>query len=262
MFTEFYHGSTEKYIVAFGNLFRGIIIQRPNKAGTTVQAIHVPIHFGPKERWLARLRQDPDLKQDIAITLPFISFDLTTMSYAPDRKLGSTQQFRAINAGDPNSMSSQYAPVPYDLIISMSVATSNYSDGLRIVEQIVPYFRPEFTTNIIAVPELDIRKDVPIVLQSVNKEDGYEGEFDVRRPLIWTLEFVIKADFYGPVSNSGTIIRQVNLNFHPDMNLGSNVISTTITRPYLRYANNFVVPLADIQATDPWVANTITIDYI
>ena len=205
--TQYYHGLIRKYIIAFGNLFSDITIVRLNTNGQRIQTINVPLAYGPKEKWLVRLKQDPNFEQAVAITLPRIGFEITSMSYAPQRKLSSTLKNVMILNSDKDRVKTQFVPVPYDINIALSIFVKNADDGAQILESILPYFRPEFTTNVRLIPEMNIVTDVPIVLLNVGIEDAYEGDFDTRRALVYTLDFNMKAYMYGPSTNSGVIKR-------------------------------------------------------
>ena len=233
---QYYHGTIRKYIIAFGNLFNDIVIARLNTAGERIQAIEVPIAYGPKEKWLVRLKQDPNLEQNVGITLPRMGFEIISMSYAPQRKLASTLQNAHLKTSDLNRLNTQYVPVPYDLNIMLSIFVKNADDGAQILEQILPYFRPEFTTNIRLIPEMDVVVDTPVVLQDVSIEDTYEGDFDTRRALVYNLTFSMKAYIYGPVFNQGIIKRSVTNMFNdlPE-NAGNKVEKITVTPA--QYAN-------------------------
>lgn len=233
---QYYHGTIRKYIIAFGNLFNDIVIARLNTAGERIQAIEVPIAYGPKEKWLVRLKQDPNLEQNVGITLPRIGFEIISIAYAPQRKLASTLQNAHLKTSDLNRLNTQYVPVPYDLSIMLSIFVKNADDGAQILEQILPYFRPEFTTNIRLIPEMDVVVDTPVVLQDVSIEDTYEGDFDTRRALVYNLTFSMKAYIYGPVFNQGIIKRSITNMFNdlPE-NAGNKVEKITVTPT--QYAN-------------------------
>jgi hypothetical protein len=236
MFGQYYHGTIRKYIIAFGNLFNDIIIARLNTAGERIQAIEVPIAYGPKEKWLVRLKQDPNLEQNVGITLPRIGFEIVSMAYAPQRKLASTLQNAHLKNSDLNKLNSQYTPVPYDLNIMLSIFVKNADDGAQILEQILPYFRPEFTTNIRLIPEMDVVVDAPVVLQDVSIEDTYEGDFDTRRALVYNLNFNMKAYIYGPVFSQGVIKRAIT-NLFDDLPADAGNKVEKITVGVAQYAN-------------------------
>jgi hypothetical protein len=236
MFGQYYHGTIRKYIIAFGNLFNDIVIARLNTAGVRIQAIEVPIAYGPKEKWLVRLKQDPNLEQNVGITLPRIGFEIVSLNYAPQRKLASTLQNAHLKNSDLNKLNSQYTPVPYDLNILLSIFVKNADDGAQILEQILPYFRPEFTTNIRLIPEMNVVVDTPVVLQDVSIEDTYEGDFDTRRALVYNLNFNMKAYIYGPVFSQGIIKRAIT-NLFDDLPADAGNKVEKITVSAAQYAN-------------------------
>jgi len=227
---QYYHGTIRKYIISFGNLFNDIVVARLNTAGERIQSIAVPLAYGPKERFLVRLNQDPNFEQAVAITLPRMGFEITSMVYAPTRKLSSTLKNVTLKSDDDDRMKTQYVPVPYDINLLLSIFVSNADDGAQILEQILPYFRPEFTTNIRLIPEMNVVVDTPVVLQDVSIEDTYEGDFDTRRALIYNLNFSMKAYIYGPVSNQGVIKRSVT-NFFGDIPADSAQIERLTLTP-------------------------------
>ena len=206
---SFYFGTIRKYVIAFGNLFNDIYVQRLDSNGNRIQTLAVPLAYGPKEKWLVRLVQDPNLDADVAITLPRMGFEITSLTYASQRKLSSTLRNSRLKTSDLDRVDTQFVPVPYDINILLSIFVRNADDGAQILEQIVPYFRPEFVTNVRLIPEMGIVSDTPVVLQDVSIEDTYEGDFYTRRALIYNMNFSMKAYFYGPVSNSGVIKRTI-----------------------------------------------------
>ena len=207
---QYYHGILRKYVIAFGSLFNDIVVQRYNNAGTRIQTLGVPVAYGPKEKFLVRLRQDPSLDQDVAITLPRIGFEMQQLIYAPTRKLQTVQRHIHKQATDDGHvMQTQFMPVPYDVNFLLSIFVKNADDGTQIIEQILPYFRPEWTVQMRLIPEMSLTMDVPVVLQGVTLEDAYEGDFDTRRALVWNLDFMMKGYLYGPISKSGVIKRTI-----------------------------------------------------
>ena len=164
---QYYNQIVRKYIIGFGNLFNDIVVQRLNSAGVRVQSIAVPIAYGPKEKFIVRLAQDSNLEKEVMVQLPRMGFEITGMSYAGQRKLSSTIKNARYDTSDNNRLRTQFVPVPYDIQILLSIFVKNADDGTQILEQIVPYFRPEFTTNIKLVPSMNIVMDIPIVLNFV-----------------------------------------------------------------------------------------------
>ena len=204
MFSTFYHGTLRKYVTLFGTLFNDIYINRTDNVHGVTETLKVPLLYGPHEKVLARLESDPTLTKPVATILPRMAFEITTLSYAPTRKLATITR-RAKGSGNPTDIKYQYNPVPYDISFSLYIMVKNQEDGTQILEQILPYFTPEWTSTINVLPDLDVKLDVPVVLLNVTPQDTYEGNFEERRVITWTLDFVMKGYFYGPVRSSKVI---------------------------------------------------------
>lgn len=206
--TPFNHDIVRKCVIAFGTLFNGIKIQRSN--GTWIS---VPITYSSKEKWYARLT-DPDLAQQIMTSLPRISYDLVAMNYAAERKLGTMNKYSSINTSDEtgNTKRMMYEGVPYDLNFELAIYGRNAADCSKIIEQILPFFTPEFTLTLNNVTEHEVDVDIPIRLDSIIREDAYEGDFESGRTLIWTLAFTMKTMLFGPVSTP-KIIKKAYVDF-------------------------------------------------
>ena len=256
---QYYHGAIRKYVIAFGNLFNDIIIQRLDVNGNRIQSILVPLAYGPKEKWLVRLVQDPNLDADVAITLPRMGFEITGMSYASSRKLSSTLQNVRLRPSDFSRLDTQFIPVPYDIDFQLSVFVKNADDGAQIIEQILPFFRPEFTTQVNLIPEMQVVVDTPIVLNGVTIEDTYEGDFDTRRALIYNLTFSVKAYLYGPITNSGIIQRAITNFVDTTTDAEPTIDRITITPSQFANGSPLFVPSGNTQlsvAIDQISANT------
>ena len=199
---HFYNETTRRYVAVFGTMFNDIEISRKT-GNTTTQQMKVPINYAPMQKILARINQDPQLNAP-AITLPRMSFEMTGMTYAPDRKLTSVTKL-VKSGGTDASMTSMFAPAPYDIEFQLNVMTKYNEDGTKIIEQILPFFKPDCTVSVKLIDELGTYFDIPIVLNSVSQEDTYEGDFETRRALIWTLNFTMKGYFFGPVSTKKQI---------------------------------------------------------
>ena len=225
MFGQFhYHRAIRKYIIMFGNMFNDIDVVRFNKAGESVQQLRVPIAYGPKEKFLIKLRTDPDGRREIAMVLPRLSFELTSMNYAPERVLNRTHKQLGIGGGN-NSLRQTFTPAPYDLDMTLYAMFANQEDAVQVVEQILPYFRPEWTNSVKIVPELDTYVDIPTIYTGMTIEDTYDGDFDTRRAIIYTFTFKIKGYLFGPVTNKGIIRRTLVNTFNPQANTAtSNVV--------------------------------------
>jgi len=208
----FYHGIIRKSIVAFGSLFSDIYIDRregDSVTGNIIQRLQIPLAYAPKEKWIVRLEQDPGLENNVYTTLPRMSFEITGYTYDPSRKVNRMQQLKC---GDGSgSLSTMYSPVPYNIDITLYILTKTQEDGLQILEQILPTFTPEYTLVVNVVPEMNVKVDVPIILNSVAVQDDYDGDFQTRRFVTHTLNFQMKTNLFGPVSGQ-SVIQQVNAN--------------------------------------------------
>lgn len=199
----FYHQITRKIIVAFGSLFSNIKIARQAE-GQVVQTLQVPISYAPKEKWLVRIEQDPNLDSHTYTTLPRMSFEITSMAYDSARKTNRMNYISCAD-GSGDTIKKIYSPVPYNYDISLYILTKTQEDALQIVEQILPYFAPEYTLKVKAVPNTNITTEVPVVLNGVSIQDDYDGDFQTRRFVTYTLTFTLKASMYGPVTDAGLI---------------------------------------------------------
>ena len=203
----FYHQTIRKTIVAFGNLFSNIKIERQNKTdGAIEQVLQVPLAYAPKEKWLVRLESDPNLSQNTYTSLPRLSFEITGMSYDSTRKVGRMNQI-AVNKSD--RIQQQFSPVPYNIDISLYALTKTQEDGLTIVEQILPTFTPDYNLSVMMIPELNINQDIPVILNSVSIQDDYDGDFQTRRFVTYTLNFTLKVNLFGAIGSQRDI-RVVN----------------------------------------------------
>ena len=189
---------------------------RKNNSGTIVQTMKVPLAYGPRQKWLQRLDQDPSQDSKVAITLPRLGFEIQNLSYDTSRKLNRVQKFRKVKSSDSNRLDSQYMPVPYNLDIELYAMANQSDDALQIVEQILPYFQPDYTLTIKDMTDMGIKRDVPIVLNSISYEDNYRGEFTERRAIIYTLTFTAKFYLYGPVT-SQSVIKTVQVDQYTDL---------------------------------------------
>jgi len=201
------HDILRRTIVAFGTLFNDIHIIRKDAAGKEQQSLKVPLAYGPKQKFLVRLRDDADLTNATALTLPRIGFELNGIEYDGDRKLNKLAKVKKLKGTKGTQMESVYSPVPYNVNFEMFVMSKNSDDGVQIIEQILPYFQPEYTVTLRAVDSLDIKRDVPIVLTGTAYEDTYDGDFVTRRAIIYTLSFTAKTYMYGPVTTSEQITK-------------------------------------------------------
>jgi len=215
---QFYHETVRNIIVGFGTLFNDIHVVRKDNNGVTTQSMKVPLAYGPKQKWLARLDQDAGLESKVAITLPRLGFEIQNMAYDPSRKLNRVQKFKKVksSASNSNKLDTQFMPVPYNLNIQLYAMAKQSDDALQMVEQILPYFQPDYTLTIKDMPEMGVARDIPIVLNSINYEDNYKGDFAERRAIMYTLDFTTKFYLYGPVTSS-KVIKTVQVDQYTDL---------------------------------------------
>ena len=215
---QFYHETMRKVIISFGTLFNNINLVRKNNSGIVTQTMKVPLAYGPKQKWLTRLDADASLDTKVAITLPRLGFEIQNLSYDPTRKLNRVQKFKKVKSSsdDANKLDSQFMPVPYNLDIELYAMAKNSDDALQIVEQILPFFQPDYTLTINDMADLGIKRDVPIILNSVSYEDSYRGDYGERRAIIYTLGFTSKFYLYGPVT-SAKVIKTVQVDQYANL---------------------------------------------
>ena len=200
--TYSYHEIFRKTIVAFGTMFNNIEIRRQD------EVMKVPLAYGPKQKFLARLDQNPDpTNKRVQITLPRLSFEIAGVSYDPGRKVSPTQKIKFKK--DVNENKNAFMPVPYNINFELAIISKNQDDGLQIIEQILPYFQPHYNLSVKLATTIGETKDVPVVLQDISYEDDYEGDFTNRRAIIYTLQFVAKTYLYGPITDSKIIKKSI-----------------------------------------------------
>ena len=214
---QFYHETMRKVVVAFGTIFNNINIVRTNSSGVVTQSMKVPLAYGPKQKFLTRLREDPNLNKKVSLTLPRIGFEISGISYDSSRKLNSIQKLKKVNSStDGKTVSSQFMPVPYNMDFSLFVMAKSSDDALQIVEQILPFFQPDYTITLNDNTSMGTTRDVPIILNGVSYEDSYDGDFTERRVLMYTLTFTSKFYLYGPVTDQ-KVIKSVQVDQYTDM---------------------------------------------
>ena len=212
----FYNESLRKTIIAFGSLFNDIVITRRDSTGKEIQSMKVPLAYGPKQKFLARLREDANVDRKVAVSLPRIGFEMGSIEYDGTRKLNKMIKTKKVKGTKGTQMDTQFSPVPYNVSFELFVMAKNSDDGVQIVEQVIPYFQPDYSITINAVPGMDIIRDIPIVLNSTGYEDTYDGDFMTRRALIYTFSFSAKTYMYGPVITS-SIIKKVDVDQYADL---------------------------------------------
>jgi len=215
--TYFYHEILRKTVIGFGTLFNNINVRHKDTSGTNFSVLKVPLAYGPMQKFLARIQQQPDLDRETAITLPRLSFEMQGLQYDPTRKTGIAQTFLTKNGTNAKKV---YMPVPYNIGFELSIMAKLSDDALQILEQIVPYFQPSFNITVNLISSIGEKKDIPIVLESINYSDQYEGGFDSRRIIIYTLSFTAKTYLFGPVAdNPEGLIKKVDVDYYTDTNI-------------------------------------------
>ena len=211
----FYHQHLRKYVIVFGTIFNDIIIQRKDNSGNIVQDIKVPLAYAPREKALARLDKDPDLARKVGMVLPRMSFEMTGINYAPERKLNKIHRNVSAYSDDKAKLYAAYNPVAYDVGFELNIYTRYAEDSTQILEQILPFFTPEWSVSMTLIPDMNWKQDIPIVLNGVSMQDTYDGDFETRRALIHTLNFTLKGYLWGPLRKTG-IIKTANVMTHVD----------------------------------------------
>lgn len=223
----FYHSITRKAIIAFGVMFNNLQIRRKDAAGNVVQTLRVPLAYAPKNKMLTRIAQLPDadvVRQQVQ--LPRLSFEVIAFEYDGARKINSMNQTAATVS--QTQAKRVYGPTPYNLTVNLYAYAKNQEDGLQIFEQIAPAFNPDFNVTVNYIPELNIKHDLPIILNSVSFQDDFEGDIQNRRMIIWTYTFTLKLYYYGPIERQ-TIIRTAMANVFNDPELEQQLAKYTET---------------------------------
>lgn len=233
MLQKFYWSTIRKAVVAFGNMFNQITIDRKDENGEVAQTIRIPLTYAPRQKFIARIQEIETADRTFQVIVPRMAFEMIGIEYDPLRKVNMLHQNRAREG--TQTVLSQYSPVPWNLNMSLYVYAKNQDDGLQIVEQILPYFNPDFNLTLKAMPQLELTNDLQIVLNSVEFDDSYEGDFSDRRMILWTLDFTVKLNFFGPINRAGIIKRAIT-------NLG------------IDYANTSVVVGQGTSTVDPFTA--------
>jgi len=211
--TYFYHEIIRKTIVGFGTLFNNIYIRHLDKDGSVVDETKVGLSYGPAQKFLAKIQQQEELSKSIAITLPRMSFEMIGIQYDPSRKTSVTQTFKACD--DDVSVKKVFMPVPYNITFELSIYSKLNDDALQIIEQILPFFQPSFNLTVDLIDSIGEKKDIPIVMDSIDMQDDYEGDFSTRRALIYTLRFTAKTYMFGPIAESTDgLIRKVQVDLY------------------------------------------------
>jgi len=244
--SHFYHATMRKSVAVFGTMFNNISVIRKDGNGNILNQIKVPLAYGPKQKFLARLDSDTNRDASMAIKLPRMSFEITGIDIDSSSKLAKRTTI-VENSSSSTKKNVIKNIVSYNIGMQLNIMAKNQDDGLQVLEQILPYFQPEYTVSIAPVDGFDFKQDVPIALNSVSIADDYEGDFNTRRVLVYTLEFSMKMKFYGPTGDQ-SIIRNIDVGLFDSVNTS------------LFYENVNVVPNpTDVNPPSAWTITT-TID--
>ncbi len=203
----FYHRLLRKYVVAFGNLFNNLTMVRYESDGTTeIDRMKVPLSYAPKEKFISKITQDLDLNRNTQTILPRMAFEIVGMNYDPIRKQETNLKHKSSVPGFNNRLRTRYSDTPYDIQFELSIMVRNIEDGNQIVEQILPYFSPQYSVSInLSSDYPDEYKTIPVTLNAINQSIDYEGNYETTRSIVWTLSFTMKAWFFGPTATQNVI---------------------------------------------------------
>ena len=250
----FYHQIVRKTVIAFGTLFNDIHVRHDDGAGNVISDIKVPIAYGPRQKFLARITQQAELNKATQITLPRMSFEITNISYDSTRKAGITQTFKARDKNN-SQLKKVFMPVPYNLGFDLNILVKQQDDGLQILEQILPFFQPGFNISIDLVQSIGEKRDIPMVLQNISQQDDYEGDFSTRRALIYTLSFTAKTFFFNHIAQTPEgLIKKVQLDYYSNTNTRTAKREqryTVVPKPKQDYNNDGVIDTDDTPFIEP-----------
>ena len=221
----FYHSKTKKAVAIFGRLFNNLYVLRANSAGQVISQIKVPLAYAPKNKFLDRIRSNPSLTDDteVAIKLPRMSFEITSIAYDAARQLAKVGNFNTTSlAGTTNKRQKFFNPVPYTITFQLNIFAKSQDDALQVVEQILPTFNPQYALTIspFAAEYPTFKEDIQIVINGVSFSDDFEGAVEQRRTIIYSLDFEMKLSYHGSIADNA-IIRDTRTKFF-DIKAGLN----------------------------------------
>lgn len=216
--TWFYHKRVRTAVSVFGSMFNNLYVLRQNSSGETISQVKVPLSYAPKRNFIARLDQmnnGEEAERRVALKLPRISFEITSMTYDATRQLPKVNNISKAIENSHLTRQKLYTSTPYNITFQLNIYAKTQDDGLQIVEQILPYFTPQYTVSVKPFSDIpSFVEDVPITLTSVVMEDNFEGAVGDRRTIIYTLDFEVKINFHGPLDTGSKIIRDVRGNLY------------------------------------------------
>ena len=208
----FYNQHLRKSVAIFGTVFNNINTLKVDQNGNVLSTQKVPLAYGPKQKFLARLKEEPDLlAPEVALRLPRMSFEITSLTYDTSAKINKNNKIH-VTSGVSAGVNTIHTSAPYNLQMQLNIIGKTQDEVLQITEQILPFFNPDYVVTVKEIPELNVVRDVPISLMSITMADDYEGEFEQRRSLIYTLDFNMKVQFYGPIIRDQGVIKDYKVN--------------------------------------------------
>ena len=207
----FYHSKTRKAVALFGRLFNNMHILRRNASNNVTDTLMVPLAYAPKQKFLDRITAQANLDTDqkIALKLPRMSFEIVGIQYDPTRQLAKTTNFTQFGTTSSRNKFNIYTP--YIINFSLSVFAKNQDDALQVVEQILPYFNPQYTVTIKPFTNTfpNVKEDIPITITGVDFSDDFEGALEQRRTIVYTMTFDMKINFFGPIDDKDIITKVI-----------------------------------------------------
>ncbi len=214
--THFYHKRVRTAVSVFGSLFNNLYVVRKNSSNEVISQAKVPLSYAPKRNFLQRIQEmnnGEDAERRVAIKLPRMSFEITQMTYDAERQLPKTNNISTAIANSVNSRQKLFTSTPYNISFQLNVYAKSQDDALQIVEQVLPFFTPQYTVTVKPFSDIaTLTEDVPITLTGVQMQDDFEGAIEQRRTIVYSLDFDMKIAFHGPL-NDGKIIRDVRNEF-------------------------------------------------
>ena len=214
--THFYHKRVRTAVSVFGSLFNNLYVIGKNSSNEVISQAKVPLSYAPKRNFLQRIQEmnnGEDAERRVAIKLPRMSFEITQMTYDAERQLPKTNNISTAIANSINSRQKLFTSTPYNISFQLNVYAKSQDDALQIVEQVLPFFTPQYTVTVKPFSDIaTLTEDVPITLTGVQMQDDFEGAIEQRRTIVYSLDFDMKIAFHGPL-NDGKIIRDVRNEF-------------------------------------------------
>jgi len=212
---HFYHQKVRKCVAAFGSLFTNLHVIRKNSAGTVISTVRVPLAYAPRDKYIERIQGLSDIQRDeaVALKLPRMSFEITSFIYDDTRQLqkrNTTIHNQSLN-DDGGLKAKVTRSVPYNITFSLTIYAKAQDDALQIVEQILPFFSPQYTMTMVPFKDEfpEIKEDMPITLQGVSYLSDFEGPMEQRNVLQYVLDFEMKMSFTGPITNGNIITKAI-----------------------------------------------------